>query len=379
MKNLYQVFATVLLFTVLTSCSTGYKAYKHGDYYTATLNAIERLRAKPNNKKAQFVLQNAYPMAQKTAQREIDNALLRNEIDKYDIVVWQYERLNSIANNIYSCPKAYELIPNPAEYQAEIGQAKRSAAAQSYDLGIKALNFGTIEQARIAYNYFVRANQYVPGYSDVLAKIEESLYHATLRVIVETPVTAARYQISADFFSNNLIAEISRQNQNRFIRFYSYDEAKSIGMRDPHQYLVLNFEDYTIGSIRETKTTSDVKRDSVVVGTVDVEGKKYNAYNTVTAKYTLNRRELTSGGVLSVRFIDAVTGRVIQHKNFAGEYVWFTTWANFTGDDRALSTEQKRLVKQEPQMPPAQQDLFIEFTKPIYSQVVTYVRSFYRN
>ena len=131
--------------------------------------------------------------------------------------------------------------------------------------------------------------------------------------------------------------------------------------------------------MRETINTQDLKRDSVVVGKVNVDGKSYNAYNTVYAKFTTNRREILSAGVLSVRIIDAPTNRILQHQNFVGEYVWYTEWSSYSGDERALSDKQKRMTQLQPQLPPPHQDLFIEFTKPIYSQVLTFVRSAYRN
>ena len=107
--------------------------------------------------------------------------------------------------------------------------------------------------------------------------------------------------------------------------------------------------------------------------------KSENAYNTVYAKFTTYRRDILSAGVLSVRIIDAPTNRILQHQNFVGEYVWYTEWSSYSGDERALSDKQKRMTQLQPQLPPPHQDLFIEFTKPIYSQVLTFVRSAYRN
>lgn len=373
------VVVGMLLLLLVSSCNTAQKAYRKGDYYKATIEAIDRLRSKPDNSKAQTILLNAYPMAQKTALREIENALQRDDLNKYDILVYQYSRLNNIANNIYTCPKAYELIPRPAEYQAEIAEAKRKAAENLYTMGEQALSYRTLEQSRIAYSHFNRANEYVYGYKDVFNKIDEALYYATLRVLVERPITAGKYQLSAEFFSNNLIAEMTRQNQHKFIRFYTMEEAKSLKMNNPHQFLVFDFTDYTIGNVRETINTQELKKDSVVVGTVQVDGKAYNAYNTVYAKFTTNRREVLSGGVLSVRVIDASSNRILQHQNFVGEYVWYTEWSSYSGDERALTSVQKGKTRQQPQLPPPHQDLFIEFTKPIYSQVLTFVRSAYRN
>ena len=171
--------------------------------------------------------------------------------------------------------------------------------------------------------------------------------------------------------------EIRQNSQNRFIRFYSQDEASKENMQNPHQYIVLNFVDFSVGNIRESSNTTEMKRDSVIVGTVKVEGKNYNSYNTVVAKITTFRREISSGGVLSVRIIDNLSNQELQHRDFSGNYVWNTSWGSFKGDDRALSDEQKKLCSREPQIPPSHQDLFIEFTKPIYNQTISYVRSVY--
>lgn len=375
-KSCHLLLFSIVAF-IITSCSTGQKAYKHGDYYKACLESIDRLRSKPDNKKAQDALTQAYPMAQKTALREIDNALLANTTDKFDILVDQYDRVNQLANAIYACPKAYELIPHPVEFIAELSNAKQMAAEQAYNMGVKALAYNTVEQARIGYQHFIKANGYVNGYKDVIDKIDEARYSATLRVIVQKPYTSKKYQYSADFFYVNLLAEMSKRTKNRFVRFYSEDEAADANMTNPHQYIVLNFEDFSVGNILETTNTKDVTRDSVIVGTVKVDGKTYNSYNTVKAKLTTKRQEISSGGVLSLRIIDAQNNRELQLKNFSGQYVWATEWAAFQGDDRALTAEQKKMCEKKAMLPPPQQDLFVEFTKPIYTQAVSFVQSAY--
>ena len=377
MKKANYFLFLCLLSILVVSCSTGSNSYKHGDYYKACLESIDRLRSSPKNDKSQSVLVSAYPLALKTAQRDIDNALVANQPDKYDVIVYQYERINQLANQIFNCPKALELIPQPKEYIAELSKAKEMAAEQSYGAGLKALNYGTLDQARAAYQYFQNTNRYVAGYKDVLDKMSEARYYATLRVIVQKPFTNANFQYSADFFFNNLLAEIRQNAQNRFIRYYTQEEARKENMKNPHQYIVLNFEDFSVGNIRESSKATEQKRDSVIVGTVKVEGKTYNSYNTVKATLTTFLREISSGGVLSLRIIDAQNNQELQRQNFTGTYVWNTSWANFKGDDKALNTEQKKMCNREPQMPPSQQDLFIEFTKPIYSQAVSYVRSAY--
>ncbi|GHT53353.1 hypothetical protein FACS189446_0530 [Bacteroidia bacterium] len=350
-----------------------------GNYYQATIDAISKLRSNPNKVETQDVLTQAYPLAVKTALRDISNVSLSNNPNKYDVMIANYEQLNRLANEIYASPKAMQLIPAPQEFHAELQQTKEIAAEQTYKLGLDAMKHNTLEQSRIAHQYFVKTNDYANGYRDVVDKLQQSLYAATLRVVVEPPQTPERFKISADFFYSNLVTEMNKTNQWKYVRFYTPEEAQNEGMRNPQQYLVLDFIDFTVGNVKESKTTTEVKRDSVVTGTVTVDGKKYDAYSTVKAQFTSYQREIVSGGKMNVRILDATNNRVIEQRAFNGSYVWKNAWATYTGDERTLSSEQIRLTKQKAELPPPNQDLFVEFTKPIYSQVVTYVRSAYRS
>ena len=129
--------------------------------------------------------------------------------------------------------------------------------------------------------------------------------------------------------------------------------------------------------MRESKSTVTVSRDSVLVGTTTVNGRNQNVYGTVKAEMTTLRREVISQGVLTAKIINAANNRIEQNRNFPGKFVWFNEWATYKGDERALTDAQKRTTNTEPLMPPPQQDLFIEFTKPIFDQTVSFVRNYY--
>jgi hypothetical protein len=370
----------ILLFCVglliLSSCATGYKAYKKGDYLKASFDAVERLKANPSNEKAGYVLSKSYQAGVDITLRDIENAKQENSPTNYERVVSYYEQLNLLADNIYHSKAANNIIKTPFEYKAELNQARDKAAEQVYDLGMKSLEVGTVIEARNALNLFSRVNNYVYGYKNVLKLIDEARFQGTLRIMFEKPVTSPKYQYSADFFSTNLISELSRNLEKRMIKFYSYENLGSNSSVQPHQYLVLNFEDFSIGNVFDSKKTIDVKRDSVKVGTAKVDGKTVDVYNTVTAKFNTFKREIKSGGILSVRIYDA-KNQLIEQRNFSGEYIWSTSWNTYNGDDRALTAEQKALCEKEPQLPPSQQNLFVEFTKPIYSQAYSYIRYYY--
>ena len=380
MKN-KQFIKTILLVALVflaAACSSSTKLYDQGKYEQAVSKAVSKLRSSPGHTKSQNALVEAYPMAVQMAKRDINNALQSNSVTRYDVVINRYTALNRLAREIYTCPKALQLIPAPQEFQAELTQTKEIAAEHYYAQGIKALNERTVQQARNAYQFFLKANEYVNGYRDVVSKIDEALFAAILHVVVLAPQTPERFQVSADFFYSNLVTEMNKSNQRKYVHFYTPQEAQNDGMTDPHQLIELDFIDFTVGNIRDSKSSQDVKRDSVPIE-VEINGKKTTAYTTAKANFTTFKREIISAGKLRVQIIEAANKRVAEQRTFEGSYTWVSTWGSYTGDDRALSSEQKKLAAQQAMLPPPNQDLFVEFTKPIFTQVVGYIQNIYRN
>jgi hypothetical protein len=83
--------------------------------------------------------------------------------------------------------------------------------------------------------------------------------------------------------------------------------------------------------------------------------------------------------VLDFRIIDPTSGKVLTQEKLPGEYVWISEWGYFNGDERALSERQREIVQLREAPAPDPQDLFIEFTAPIYEQIIGKVNNYYRN
>lgn len=114
-------------------------------------------------------------------------------------------------------------------------------------------------------------------------------------------------------------------------------------------------------------------------GNATIEGDTNKVYGTVKATLYHFTKTTTSKGVVSFRIIDAKTGALLSAEKLPGEFVWVSEWATFNGDERALSAEHLNLTKMKEKPAPPPQDLFIEFTRPIYDQITTKVREFYKN
>jgi len=370
-------FIVICLFFM--SCSSGKKAFEHGDYYNATLQAVNRLRSNPNSAKAIQAVKDSYPMSLTYFQGKIDYSLSSNAPFKYSEVVDYYEKMNRLADEVSRCPAALRLFPQLNYFTVELDQTRKLAAEEQYIAGLanEKLN-SRLSWKDASFNY-QKADRFVPGYKDVRSRLEEARYKATLKVIVEQIKVSLKYQLTSDFFLNQIIENLMRYRPNEFVAFYSPESARKEGIKNPDQILRMNFDDFVIGQTYDKESVKEVRRDSVEVGTVTLKnGEKVKAYNTVKAKLTVNRRELISNGVLDVTILDAWRNAVVSQRKFPGQYVWFIEWGSFNGDERALTDKQLAVCRRKPLPPPGPQDLFIEFTKPIFNQVTPFLKSFYQ-
>ncbi len=379
MKSKYLPLLLLALLLVLDSCSSGKKAYENGDYYSAVLKSVNRLRQKPGHKKSKETLRKSYPMALITLEKRVQHLQAANEPFKWKKILEAYNQINHMYEEISHAPGALAVVPNPRNYYKSTDDIKNKAAEESYQAGRKLLSKNTREAAKEAYFYFSDVQHFVPGYKDIDRQIAEAEFMATLKVVVEQIPVPGRYSLSGNFFQDRIEEFLHSQYKgNNFVRFYTPQEAEKEDLRIIDQYLQIQFDDFVVGQTHISEKTETISRDSVKIGEVTVpEAGKKPVYGTVKAKFKLSRKEVISKGLLSIRVIDANNSAVLLHRKFPGEFIWFSEWASFNGDERALTKEQLALSELSEVPPPPPQQLFIEFTKPIFSQLTGSVREFY--
>jgi hypothetical protein len=369
------VFALI----VAVGCSSGKKAYERGDYYGAVMKSIQRLRQNPDHSKSADALQNAYPLAVEFFETQANNEISSNSPFKWKNAIQSYNSINQMYEAIRQCPGCMKVVMKPKNYYAEIGPLKEKAAEESYNAGINALMKGTRNDAKNAYYNFMDAQSFVPGFKDVVDYLAKSKEEATLKVVVQQIPVLERYNLSGNFFQDK-VEEFLHQNypDQGFVKFFTPIEAKNVNLQTVDHLLTLKFDDFSVGNTTLKEKEETVSKDSVKVGETKIEGKTIPVYNTVKAKLNTYRKEVLSTGLLSMVVIDAKTNGVLTHKKFTGEYAWVNTWARFNGDERALTNDHLNMVKQKEMQPPPAQDLFLEFTKPIYNQLIPAIKGFYQ-
>jgi hypothetical protein len=375
----------VLLFfiflSLVASCTSGRKAYQRGNYDEATLKAINRLRASPNNNRAQATLKAAYHQSQVWHQDQIKNLLQSRDAFKWELIADRYAQMNALYDQISTCPSCLTVTGNPVRYTREVEDARLQAAQARYEAGKALLDQNKYDRltAREAYGHFFVAERYFPGYKDLRILMDEARWYATVKVVVEPiPMHSRTLALSNEFFENKIQEFLRRMPVNEFVQFYSEREAKSMGLKEADHVLLLQFDDFVIGQTLLREKEFEVSKDSVVVGTVDVEGVKKKVYNTVKAKVRQYEKNVVSSGLLDFRIIDSRSNAVLTQEKLPGSFTWVTQWATFNGDERALTPELKKICSLRDVPPPLPQDLFIGFTQPIYSQITAKIQHFYR-
>ena len=368
----------LLLFSIFLVGCNGQRYLKKGKYERALELSITKLRNRPGNEKAAKTLNKAYNHEVKLKMEEVMRLKASTDIYKWEKIVNNYERLNYFYDEIARCPACLKVIPDPNRYTADLDEAKANAASARYDLGIEQLKLNTLRNSQEAYRHFLKAKSYIINFKDVDKQMQIAKDAGTLRVVMEhIPMHSRRLELSNEFFENKIQEYLLNMNYD-FVRFYTPEEAQTYNIK-PHQYLQCRFDDFVVGQVSIYEKEQEVSRDSVILKTEVLPNKeKKNTYATVKANLHTFTKTLTSGGLLDMQIVDANTGSIVSQNKLPGTFVWETRWGWYTGDERALTDDQLNYIKQREAYPPAPQQLFIEFTKPIYSQVTSKISNYYK-
>jgi len=378
MKTFLHSLLALMVLTIV-SCATGKNALEKGNYETALDRAINRLQSNRDNKKSQDVLIEGYRLASNYHMDYIRMLAVNNDPNKWEATYYQYKQLNSYYRQIQRCPACLSLVM-PKSYVSEESDAARKAADYQIELGNNALATNTIEGGRRAFKHFNFALNFDRNVPNIDSLLTDARNMGTVRVLIEPiPIHSRSLELTNEYFENRVIEYLDRFSQGRFVQFFTVDEAEQIDLQ-PDQIVSMQFDDFVLGQTLIESKTKEVKRDSVVVGQyTDDKGVKHDVYNTVKAELTINRKTLSSQGVMNFEIRDAYTDRILTNRKLPNQDVWVHEWASFNGDSRALTRDEIEMSKLKELPPPPPQTLFIGFVDRIYDQIIGNISNFYRD
>lgn len=377
MKNISRLrYFIYLSLIILGGCTTGKNALQKGDYDASVAKAVSRLQNSPKNSEAMQVLKTAYDLALQDHLRRISEAKMSNDLFRWESVMYDYQKINQLADEINSCPTCLAVVPTPSKYSNEVAESKYNAAVARYNSGIGYLNERNRLAAKKAYYEFEKVQNLQPNYKDVKAKMDDAYWAAVTRVVVQ-PIILNRgpYKLSADYFQQQIDEFIANYSRNKFVIFYGEEQATTQKIV-PDQVLSLNFDDFVVGQTYVKERVEKLKRDSVVIGETR---ERKPIYGTVSATLSIFEKNISSSGLLDMTIMDWQSKKIVRQQKFPGTFVWRDSWGSYKGDDRALNKNQLAITRKREVLPPPPSTMFLEFTKPIYSQLIDNLSGFYNN
>lgn len=345
----------LLAVTTLYSCKTAKKMYAKGQYEQAVSLAAKELAKKPNDVALQDIILNAYQYAIEDHETRINAQLLSQSDLRYEKIYSEYQDLQRLYNAIKKYPAAYQLV-NPTDYTSFITTYKDQAGNAREQRGDALMNQQTKTGYKNAYYEFQKALSLKPNDIVIKQKMDEAYANALTHVVIR-PVVRYGFQYSSfsyDYqaFDYDLLRYIQQNNRGQFLAFHNNADPYAVA----DNTVDLRFSDINIGRYRDQRSTREVSKQIIAKEIVHKKDSVTYEYITVRAKVTTTTRTLQADGLLQASIMDQ-NNRRIWSNTFTGDYRWMTTITTYTGDERALSDNDKKLINQRPEFAPSNDEI----------------------
>jgi len=351
-------YSFIFLCTIfLFSCKSAEKLYNKGRYDEAVMLAAKKLQKKPGNAELVNVLQDAYRFAVNGHESNIRNLANSNSDLRWEHIYSEYQQLQALYEAIRRSPSVYDIV-QPTDYSSYLATYKEEAGNARYERGLELMDQDNKQSYRQAYSEFQKALALKPGDLSIKQKMQESYENAVTNVVIQ-PLNRFGYQYTNyDFDYRNFNYEILRylnNNKGQFVRYYSPSEARSGHLKTDNS-VEMRFSDVNIGRYRDQRSTREVSKQVVSKEIVISKDSVVREYTTVKAKIITTIRTINADGLLQATVRDYYDRR-IWNDTYRGEYSWTYSFATYTGDERALSDEDKKLINQREQWPPSNDEI----------------------
>jgi tetratricopeptide (TPR) repeat protein len=378
MKKIYILFLSTVVGIWVLSCKSASKLYQKGNYDEAVQVAAKKLQKDPNDAKLKSIIQDAYRYAVTDHENQIRTYSETNNELKWEWIYNEYAALQNLYNAIYKSPSVYELI-QPVDYATSLITYAEKATEMHYQRGIQWMSNNNKQGFKNAYHEFQAALRFKPADVTIQQMVGEA-YNAALTRVVIMPAddfgfNPSSYNYQLQNSDNDVIRNLQYNTGNEFVKFYSSWDAQRENII-PDEIVEMHFTQLNLGRIRENYSSREVSKEVVIKETVYKPDSVVKEYGRVKAKITTIQRTMYSEGSLNVSIRDN-TGRWLWNDNINGSHGWSTEFSTYTGDERALSDEDKKLVSRSKENPPREDEIIRCIKENIYNDFVYRVRNYY--
>lgn len=342
----------------LFSCKSALKLYNSGNYDQAVQVAAKKLQKKPGDAKTLVVLQDAYRFAVDDHESRIRNYSVTTSELRSENIYKEYLQLQNLYEAIRRTPSVYDIV-RPTDYTTFVSTYREEAGNARFERGLDLMDQDNKASYREAYYEFQKALALKPGDLSIKQKIDEAYANAVTNVIV-LPLTRVGLQYgsySFDYhnFNYNLVRYLESNNRTSFVRYYSEADPGHRNVRADN-FVDMRFSDVNIGRYQDHRDTREVSKQVVAKEIVVSKDSVRKEYMTVKARITVTTRVIQANALLQATLRD-FSNRRLWSDTYRGDYNWSYSFATYTGDERALSDEDKMLINQREEWPPSNDEI----------------------
>jgi hypothetical protein len=370
-----QIFYTLIIAVFLASCGSSKNYLQRSNEDKALQDVVKKLNKSPEDANALSALPILYNNIQLAHAAKISSYKSSKDVARWDKIIAEYTDLQNAYTAIINSTPAFRLV-TPKSFESELLESKQNGADEYYALGHAALDEGSRENSKLAYNYFKKAEKFIPGYRDAKTQMANAYENAIVNVVINpvednsfffnTGWGNAGYNYSNEYFQQTLVRELANQNTSRYpARFYTDWEARRDNIK-PDWVIDLRLRNMDI-PYPATNTYTRQASAKVQSGK-DTLGNP--TYQTVYATVNITRASFTARGDMEVTIKDLATGRNISYRTYREDYRWQQEKASYNGDSRALDANDWNMINNSNfNNTPRKEEILNELYRKIYPQV----------
>ncbi|MDQ6756224.1 MAG: hypothetical protein M3004_04730 [Bacteroidota bacterium] len=378
MEKYIYIYLSFMVF-LFAACSSG-KTVSKTTEDRALLSVLKKLDKDPSNTELKNTITGLYNEAAKSHLDKIEVYNTLTEADKWIKIIKEYEALNKLYQTIATSTAAK--LVSTQSYTSEIQSAKQNGAEAYYNIGITDIGNSDKQSARNAYYAFRKADEFVPGYKDVRQQLNNAYEKSIVKVVINSVRDNTYFYNSMgwnnygnnfnnDYFQQSLVRDLGRNYDKNIPAFFYTDWEVRRENVHPDWEVDLTWVNLNIPQPMSNQYSQNVSRQ-IDIGR-DTSGKVH--YQTVTATLYIIKKYFTASGDMEVRITDVNTGRNITTNHYSDQFNWQEEYATYTGDSRALSSNDYAMLNNNNYQIPRKEDILDQLSQRIYPQVKNRIAS----
>jgi hypothetical protein len=323
---------------------------QNGDYDLAIKKSVHKLIKNPEKEKQLNVLSQAYKLANQKDQETIDYLRLSGESGVWDDIFRAYSHLKLRQEIVKTAPQAIldKLGFEYVNYDNEIINAKKKAAAYFYAHAQTLLAKGDKINARTAYNELLRVKELYSSYKDLDSLSKSALALGTSQVLFQLKNTSGMI-IPADF--NAALTKISVAELNRMWINYDMNEVQG---RTYDYVILVNIKgiDVSPEALKEVHYNESKEIEDGFKYQLDANGNvmkdslgndiKITKYKTITCEVIETQQKKTALVSGEIEFVQVVNEQLLFTAPLTAQSIFENFAATAVGNVNALSAETKK-------------------------------------